>query len=261
MRYALEVNNLSFAYDKEPVFASISFGVREGEFVSVIGPNGAGKSTLIKCLNKVISGWSGDIALFGDSVRAMSQRNLAKLVGYVPQSGGGPLPFSVEEFVMMGRYPYLIPFTLIRAEDRTAVTDILRRTRIDHLSDRPMGSLSGGERQIAFIAAALVQGAKMLLLDEPAAFLDYKHQVECAALLMRMHREQGITVIMVTHDVNQAIALSNRVVALKNGHLYFDGDPEELTSNGTLESIYETRFVTYTSKDCDSTVLAPRGED
>lgn len=261
MECALEVLNLSFAYDKKPVFADVSFDVREGEFVSVIGPNGAGKSTLIKCINRVLTGWSGEITLFDDSVRNLSQRKLATMVGYAPQPGGRPLPFTVEEFVMMGRYPYLSPFTFVSREDRAMVRDTLHQTGIGHLADRYMDSLSGGEKQIAFIAAALVQGAKMLLLDEPTAFLDYKHQVECSAMLKRLHQKLGVTIISVTHDINQATALSNRVLALKDGGLCFDGGPNELVSNDKLQAIYEIRFATYISKSSDSSMLAPCGGD
>lgn len=258
---ALQVRNLGFAYDKQPIFADVSFDVNEGEFVSIIGPNGAGKSTLIKCINKVLTGWSGEINLFGTSVYSLNQRKLATLVGYVPQPGGRSLPFTVEEFVLMGRYPYLSPFTLISQEDRAMVCDVLRETGIEQFADRYMESLSGGERQVAFVAAALVQGAKILLLDEPTAFLDYKHQVECTALLKRMNRDNGITIVSVTHDINQAIGLSTRVLALKGGSLSFDGDPGELISTGKLQEIYETEFVAYTASESDTPVLMPIGGD
>ncbi|MEN6355541.1 MAG: ABC transporter ATP-binding protein [Armatimonadota bacterium] len=259
MSCVLDVRDLGFAYDKNPILADVSFRVDEGEFVSIIGPNGAGKSTLIKCLNRVLTGWTGEITLFGAPVYKLSQRRLATLIGYVPQPGGRSLPFTVEEFVLMGRYPYLSPFTLISREDRTIVEKTLREVGIDQFATRDIDSLSGGEKQMAFVAAALVQGAKLLLLDEPTAFLDYKHHVECSELLKRMHKDRGVTVIAVTHDINQAIALSNRVLALKHGSICFDGDSNKLISDGILEAIYETRFTAYSAECSDLLMLAPSG--
>lgn len=259
MECALKVHDLGFAYDNKPVLTRISFNVQAGKFVSIIGPNGAGKSTLIKCINKLITGWHGEINLFGMPTRKMGQRKLAKLVGYVPQPGGRSLLFTVEEFVMMGRYPYLSPFTFVSSEDKHTVRDILHQAGISHLANRYMDNLSGGEKQITFIAAALVQGAKILLLDEPTAFLDYRHQVECSTLLKRMNREFGVTIISVTHDINQAITLSDRVLALKDGNLFFDGNPDELIFGDVLQTIYETQFATYTSMCSDSPMLAPCG--
>ena len=214
---ALEVRGLSYTYDRAPALADVSFGMREGEYLSVIGPNGAGKSTLLKCLNRVITGWSGEVAVFGTPSAQLSQRQIATMIGYVPQPGGRPMPFTVGEFVMMGRYPYLSPFTLVSREDRMAVTAAMCEVGVDHLAGRQVDSLSGGERQMAYIAAALVHGAKLLLLDEPTAFLDYRHHVESSALLRRLNRDQGVAVLAVTHDINHAMALSDRILALKEG--------------------------------------------
>jgi iron complex transport system ATP-binding protein len=215
----------------------------------------------IKCVNRVLADWSGEIVLFGSPTRSLSQRKLATLVGYVPQPDGRSLPFTVEEFTMMGRYPYLSPFTFVSREDREMVRETLRQTGIERLAERHMNSLSGGERQTAFISAALVQGARLLLLDEPTAFLDYKHQVECSVLLKRMNREFGVTVISVTHDINHAITQSDRVLALRDGRLRFDGDPHVLVLGDTLQAVYETPFATYVSECSDSPMLAPCGGD
>ena len=259
IRPALRVRGLNFSYRQEPVLKNVSFDVQEGEYVSIIGPNGAGKSTLIKCIDRILAGWGGEISLFGESIASMSQRRLAGMVGYVPQAGGRSILFTVEEFVLMGRYPHMGPFTVVSREDRVFVEEILRKTRLFPLAQRPMSSLSGGERQFVFIAAALAQGAKILLLDEPTAFLDYGHQVGCLELLRRMNREQGVTLLSVTHDINQALGESDRVLALHRGELFFQGTPEAFLSQKVAERLYETRFSTYTCGGSDRSVLFPAG--
>lgn len=259
IRPALRVRGLNFSYRQEPVLKNVSFDVQEGEYVSIIGPNGAGKSTLIKCIDRILAGWGGEISLFGESIASMSQRRLAGMVGYVPQAGWRSILFTVEEFVLMGRYPQMGPFTFVRREDRAFVEEIFRQTRLSPLAERPMSSLSGGERQLVFIAAALAQGAKILLLDEPTAFLDYGHQVGCLDLLSKMNREQGVTLLSVTHDINQAVGESDRVLAFRGGELFFQGTPSALLSGKVAEKLYGTRFSVYTSQDSDRPVLLPIG--
>ncbi|MCC6580478.1 MAG: ABC transporter ATP-binding protein [Phycisphaeraceae bacterium] len=240
---AVEVDDLCFAYGRTAVLRHVGFDVQPGEFVSIIGPNGSGKSTLIKCINRILAGWTGRIALSGTSVRAMSQKAIATRIGYVPQVHEGPLPFTVEEFVLLGRYPYVNPLIRVREEDRREIGRILERTGLSPLSGRNMATLSGGEHQAVFIAAALAQGARTLLLDEPAAFLDYRHQVESASMLRQMHRDMGVTILCVTHDVNQALAASDRVLALKDGQVAYFGPPASLLDNGLLERLYATSFA------------------
>lgn len=254
---ALEIKGLSYRYDHHPILSDINATVAKGEFVSIIGPNGAGKSTLVKCINRVLDGWQGSIHLFGNSVRSLNQKRLATLVGYVPQSDGRSIPFTVKEFLLMGRYPYLSPFSTVTSEDRKVVSEVLGRTGIAHLADRELNCLSGGERQIALIAAALVQGAQILLLDEPTASLDYRHQVECMDLLKRLNDELGVTLIAVTHDINHALALGTRVLALKHGRVCFDGRASDLLTGDGLLDIYETRFATYQTEGSDLPLLAP----
>jgi iron complex transport system ATP-binding protein len=242
---ALSVERFSFGYDADPLLSEISFDVRDGEYLSIIGPNGVGKSTLIKCLNRIITGWTGSVNLYGKPLAGYSQKELARLIGYVPQASGRVLPFTVFDFVMMGRYPYLSPFSSIGADDKKHVNDALERTGVARLSDRQMDSLSGGERQKVLIAAALIQGARIMLLDEPTTFLDYKHQVECTRLLTQLNRESGVTIISVTHDINNAVLHSERIIAIKDRSIVFHGPPSELVCDGVLERIYETHFEYY----------------
>ena len=239
----ITVENFSLSLNNNSILDNISFAVNEGDYFAIIGPNGAGKTTLLKCLVRIYTGGTGNILIDGKSLESYHQKELAKLIGYVPQSDGRNLNFTVYEFVMMGRYPYLNPFLSVREEDKAAVREALSSTETDHLSDRYLNTLSGGERQSVFIAAALAQGSRILLLDEPTTFLDPKHQSDIHKTLKRVNRERGITIISVTHDINNAILLSNQVVILKEGIVAFSGSPQKVMSNEVLESIYDKTFL------------------
>ncbi|MFA6470506.1 MAG: ABC transporter ATP-binding protein [Candidatus Latescibacterota bacterium] len=240
---SITISNYSFSIGDKSILHDISLAVNGGEFLSIIGPNGAGKSTLIKCLIRINTGGKGEISLAGKPLESYRQKELACLLGYVPQSDGRSLPFSVEEFVMMGRYPYLSPFTPISHRDEQAVQDALDLTGTGHLADRVMNTLSGGERQNVLIAAALAQGTRILLLDEPTTFLDPKHVAAVHRILKRINLERGITIVMVTHDINAAALLSNRIAILKEGRVAFEGFPEEVMRNSVLSGIYDKSFL------------------
>ena len=239
----IEIENFSYAFGARRILNNISFRVGEADYLSIIGPNGAGKTTLLKCLNRILPGGEGTLKIRGKPLESYSQRALARLVSYVPQLDGRALPFTVDEFVSMGRYPYLNPFSPLSAGDRRVVREILEQTGTLTFAGRRLDTLSGGERQKVFIAAALAQGAEILLLDEPTSFLDYRHQVEINRLLRELNRVNGKTVLAVTHDINNAVLSCNRVLALKEGETVFAGNARELVRKETLESIYETSFL------------------
>lgn len=238
----IEIENFSYAIGTRRILDEVSFRVERGDYLSIIGPNGAGKTTLLRCLNRILPGGTGRVSICGMPLESYTQRALARLISYVPQLDGRALPFTVDEFVSMGRYPYLNPFSPLSGADRRVVREILERTGTLAFASRRVDTLSGGERQKVFIAAALAQGAEILLLDEPTSFLDYRHQVEIHRLLRELNREGGKTVLAVTHDINNAVLACNRVLALKEGAIAFEGSAQELVRKETLESIYETAF-------------------
>lgn len=233
----LQVEDLSCSIEGHSILHRVSFQVYRGEYLAIVGPNGAGKSTLLKCLDRLLA-FSGRVELFGRSLVDYRRRELAKRVGYVPQIDGRLLPLSVEEFVALGRYPYLHAFAAMSAEDRSAVRSALEETGMTALADRAIDSLSGGERQKTMIAAALAQGADVLLLDEPTTFLDYRHQSEIRAVLRSAHRQRGTTILAVTHDVNAAALDADRALALREGEVVFDGPPRQLMQPELLQAIY-----------------------
>jgi iron complex transport system ATP-binding protein len=238
----IEARELSFAFGPRPILNQISFQVAEGEYLAIIGPNGAGKTTLLKCLNRLLPGGGGRIVIAGRPVEQYGRRELARLLSYVPQADGRSIPFSVREFVGMGRYPYLRAFSRGGPDDRRAVEDALALTGTAAFADRPLNTLSGGERQKVLIAAAIAQGGRIMLLDEPTTFLDPKHQAEVLAVLRRLHRERGLTIVTVTHDVTNAIQESQTILALKDGAVAFAGPAEQAAEAGVLERIYGVPF-------------------
>lgn len=239
---ALAVDNLTYRIDHKTILDRVSFTVEPGAFLSILGPNGAGKTTLIKCVNRILKHTQGDIRINGRPLHEFSQTELAKRIGYVPQGGADNVPFTVFEFVMLGRYPHLSPFTSPTPNDVAAVELSLQLAGVTELGERTCATLSGGEKQRVLIAAALAQDARILLLDEPTTFLDPHHQQDVLALLTRLNRETGITIIAVTHDINAAALTSTDVLALLAGQVAFHGTPEELMTNDTLTRIFNRSF-------------------
>ena len=236
------VDNLGVRLGDAQILNGVSLEVGSGEFLTVIGPNGAGKSTLLRCLDGILAPSSGRILIDGSSIGDCSRRELARKLSYVPQPDAGSLDFTVRSYVEMGRYPHLGAWAALTGGDELAVSDAMELTEVSGLADRVMASLSGGERQRVSIAAALAQGGSVLLLDEPTSFLDYRHQVQILDMLDRLHRERGLTVVAVTHDLNSMVAFSDTVLALVNGRTAFFGTPSEVLSEENLGSIYGAGF-------------------
>lgn len=240
--HIIETRHLGYRIGERCILDDVSFSIREGEYLAVVGPNGAGKTTLVRCLGRILRDWNGEILLSGQSLHRYRQRRLGALLSYVPQATYRPLPFTVEEFVMMGRYPYLAAFGLPRTSDRRAVEFALEATETGHLRQRSLATLSGGERQMVFLAAALAQAPRLLLLDEPATFLDYRHQAQVHRILRQTNSASGTAIISVHHDVNHAIDCAHRVLALKEGRLFFLGDIGDFIKTGLPESLYDIGF-------------------
>lgn len=240
---AIVVESLSLSIRGVPILRGISMQIEAGGVCSVIGSNGAGKSTLLKCLMGIQTGWVGRVWVDGRDLRRLSQRDLARQVAYVPQPGGdAPFPYTVREFVRMGRYAWGGLFGSAGPGDDEAIERSLERACVHGLAGRSLETLSGGERQKVHMAAALAQGGGVLLLDEPTAFLDYRHQAEVADVIRRLNRESGTTVLVVTHDVNAAIASGGFVVGLRDGQEVWSGPAGEVACERVLSRIYGIGF-------------------
>jgi iron complex transport system ATP-binding protein len=226
----------------EEILHEVSMAVGVGEFLTVIGPNGAGKSTLLRCLDGILEPSAGRVLIDDRRISDYGRRELARTVSYVPQPDAGPMDYIVRSFVEMGRYPHINAWAALSEADAAAVNDAMELTGVADLANRSMSSLSGGERQRASIAAALAQGGSILLLDEPTSFLDYRHQVQILDLLDRLHKENGLTIVAVTHDLNSTVASSDAVIALKTGRVVATGSPAELLDADSLAAIYDADF-------------------
>ena len=239
----IEVQHLSVSLQDKTLLADIEFQLDKGDYLVVVGPNGAGKSTLLKAMLGIIDIDQGKIRYQDQPVADFSQRQLARLVSYVPQSSGRELPFAVEEFIKMSRYAHQHALSEWQPDDQQAVEDAMRITNTERFRDRQMSTLSGGESQRVMIAAALSQQTPIMLLDEPTSYLDPHHQVEVHQLISRLNRQLGITVVEVSHDINHAGQQGQTVLALLEGHSLWLGPGEDFLDKQLLQALYQQEFV------------------
>lgn len=251
MKPILKVDQLSFSYrmmnntEGGPswVLKEISFEIPPGEFLGVLGPNGSGKTTLIRLLAGALKPTRGGVDLFQRPLGQFSVKERARLMAVVPQELEVLFPFTTREVVLMGRWPYLKPFSWEGPQDDAAAEAAMRQTDCWRFASRPINEISGGEKERVLIARALAQEPKILLLDEPLTHLDLKHQVEIFQLLLRLNRENGLTLVMVLHDLNFAAAACRRILLLKNGNLVKWGDPREVMDQATIRDLFETEVL------------------
>lgn len=238
----LDLRGLRAAYDGDDILRSLDLTVQPGEMLSLLGPNGSGKSTLLRVVAGLLPPRGGQVQLAGRDLHAYHARERAKLVGLVPQYATLPFAFSVYDVVAMGRHPYIGLLGAPGPHDREAVEQSLAMADVAHLRDRAVTGLSGGEFQRVLIARALAQEPRLLLLDEPTAHLDLNHQVDIALLMQRLNREQGLTVLWVSHDVNLAAEFCDRLLMLKAGQIIADGAPAETITPQELREVYGMDF-------------------
>lgn len=234
----INIENLTFGYNREEVLKDISCQFRAGLFYAIIGPNGSGKSTFIRLLNRLLKPRNGVVFVGDVLLENYSRRELARMMGYVPQSGNGQGTATVFDAVLLGRRPHL-SWSPGR-EDLEKTEQILLDFSLEHLALRLTSELSGGELQRVNIARALVQEPRILVLDEPTSSLDLKHQIEVMKLL-RDISHQGITVIIAIHDLNLALRYADNFVLLKNGEIISMGGQEVITEEN-LKTLYDVKI-------------------
>ncbi len=239
---AIQTKNLCVQLNGLPILRDVSFDIARGSYGSIIGPNGAGKTTLLRCLLGMYP-YDGSAQIAEIECATAESRMLAQQVSYVPQTHNIEFPLSVFDFILMGRYPYLSALLSAQSKDIDAVENAMELTGTLFLRKRTLCTLSGGERQMVYIAAALAQETPVILLDEPAAFLDWNHQTRVMQLLKKINTERDITILAVHHDLNCAAHWSDQVIALKNGKILFHGSSHKLIQPKPLEQLFETTFV------------------
>ena len=217
---------------------NITFSVATGNFFIIIGPNGSGKTTLLKVMAGILKSQTDQLDILNRPVDRYSRKALAQAIAFVPQMIPTDFPFSVTEIVLMGRSPYLGMLGLEQEKDLEIAKQALIFTGVDHLAHRKLDQLSGGEQQRVFVAKAICQEPEIILLDEPTASLDLAHQVRLMDLMEKLKNERGITVVMVSHDVNLAAMYGNRLLLLDKGEIVRLGDPKEVLTFQTLEQVY-----------------------
>ena len=240
MSLAIHIRDLLFAYDERLVLDRLSFSVERGDMVGILGPNGSGKTTLLKILSAVLVG-EGEVKLKGKAIGSYRRRELSRLFAVVPQESQINFPYTVAEIVLMGRASHHNPLAFEGEKDLTMARKSMELTDTLSLADRYLHELSGGEKQRVMIARALAQEPEILLLDEPSAFLDLKHQVQILELMRQLNREQDLTIIAALHDVNLAALFFPRLVMLRDGKIYRDGAPREVLTEQTIDEVYGIR--------------------
>jgi iron complex transport system ATP-binding protein len=236
----LHCEQVSFAYGASEVLSAISCEVSAGEILGLLGPNGSGKSTLVRLMSGVRVPRVGRVTYDGRNLRTYSRDELARAIAVVPQETVIGLPFSVLEVVLMGRSPYLGKFGFESAHDLAVAQRAMEHTGVASLATREVHALSGGERQRVILARALAQEPRVLLLDEPTAFLDIKHQVAVYDLIKQLSREQDLAVVAILHDLNLASLYCDHLALLKAGRMFCQGTPEQVLTYANIKAVYET---------------------
>ncbi|MGB3340915.1 MAG: heme ABC transporter ATP-binding protein [bacterium] len=257
----IEIRNACFSYNTKEVLQDISFSLEQGEFLGIIGPNGAGKSTILRLICGILKPAKGSIMIFGETIERIERKQLAKKIAFVPQETHFALNFSVEDIVMMGRYPYLRVFQRENKIDYEARDHALEYANVQPFGKRMINSLSSGERQRVVLARALAQEPTILILDEPTSHLDLHHQYAIMELLKKFNKE-GMSIIVVNHDLNLASLYCERLILMHQGKVFKQGNPGELINERTLKEVYQidVKVIKHPYKDVPHILLKPQGE-
>jgi iron complex transport system ATP-binding protein len=242
MGLSIEVAHLSYGYPRQSILLrDISFTVRAGETLCLLGPNGSGKTTLLLCLLAIHQLASGSVSIGTSNIHHMSRKELARKIAYVPQSIATAFPFSVFDMVLMGRTPHLRGFSVASAEDEELAGCALERLGIARLKDRAFNEISGGEQQLVFIARALCQEARVMIMDEPTASLDYGNQIRILQIINEL-RDSGYAIIVTTHNPDHALLAATHAAIMKDGSIISYGSPDEIITSQNLSDLYATKI-------------------
>lgn len=253
----IKVNNISYRIKNNDIISNISLNIKQGQMVSIIGPNGAGKSTLANIITGIIKPDNGNVTIYDKNILKINKKEKAKLISYVPQQVNYSVAdFTVEDFVAAGRYPYLDYFGTITKEHLNKIHYYMSLTNIYNLKERHISTLSGGERQKVNIAAALAQEAEFILLDEISSFLDPKAKYEINNLLVKLNQKNKYSIILITHDLNYALAVNSSFICIKNGKLFSCTESNEMVENNIFSSLFDMEFIYL--KENQRTVIVPK---
>jgi iron complex transport system ATP-binding protein len=234
----LRASNLSLAYDGEPIVRGLDLAVPPGGVTAIVGANACGKSTLLRALGRLLAPREGAVHLDGRALQSIPTRQLAQTLGILPQAPVAPEGLTVLDLVNRGRSPHQTWWRQWSRADEDAVRAALTATDITDLAGRAVDELSGGQRQRAWIAMAIAQGTRVLLLDEPTTYLDLAHQIDVLDLVIDLNRREGRTIVMVLHDLNQAGRYADHIIAMKAGRIVAEGPPADVITAETVEEVF-----------------------
>ncbi|WP_432478222.1 ABC transporter ATP-binding protein [Nocardioides sp. GXQ0305] len=234
----LQAERVSLGYADRTVVDGLDLAVPDGRITAVVGPNACGKSTLLRGMARLLRPRSGSVLLDGAAIHTRSSKDVAKVLGLLPQSPISPEGVTVVDLVGRGRHPHQGMLRLWSSDDERAVADALAATHTTDLAERFVDELSGGQRQRVWIAMALAQETDLLLLDEPTTFLDVAHQVELLELLRDLNASRGTTIVMVLHELNLAGGFADHLVAMREGRIVAEGDPTAVLTAETVRAVF-----------------------
>lgn len=235
---SIKGEELTYLYDKEEILKGINVDIKKGEITSIIGANGCGKSTLLKNLTRIYKPKSGKVFIDFKDIKSYGYKDLARKVAILPQGPEGPDGITIEELCHFGRNPYKGFLEGKSNKDEEMVGYALKETRLYDIRNRRLRTLSGGQRQMAWIAMSLAQETEILFLDEPTTYLDLTHQIDILELLKRINRENGKTIVMVIHDLNQAAKYSHNLITLRKGKVYSMGNTVNIFTEDMIKDVF-----------------------
>ncbi len=237
----MDIKSLRFSYGEKPFINELNTTIEKGKITTILGPNGSGKSTLLNLLVNQIKPQSGSITIDGIALKHLSVKEIAKRMSIVYQQNSAPSDLTVERLVSFGRTPYQGFFSSKDEEEEEIIAWALKVTNLEHMAKRYVGELSGGERQRAWIALALAQKTDILFLDEPTTYLDIYYQLEILNLVKKLNQEYKMTIVMVLHDINQAMQFSDNLIIMKQGKILFQGLSSDAITEERLQEVYGIR--------------------
>jgi iron complex transport system ATP-binding protein len=264
----IDVRDITFRYNDKPVFRKIHFSIGKGEVFCLLGPNGCGKTTLLDCILGILKPEQGRIMVQGEDLSSCSSRHIPRSMAYVPQNHESTFPYTVTDMVLMGRAAHIPFFSTPGAEDHQIAQMALEQVGMANMAERPFTMLSGGERQLVIIARALAQRTPVIVMDEPTAHLDFRHEFIVLETIMNLVRSQNLAVIMATHFPNHAFYFESRdiptrVALLHKGHFLSVGGPREVLTPDSIRTVYDidTNIITFDNNGTSQRHVIPvKGE-
>jgi iron complex transport system ATP-binding protein len=257
--HTLQARDVRLGYGDREIVPGLSVSVPPGRITVIVGPNACGKSTLLRAMARLLVPSAGAVLLDGRSIQETPTREVASVLGILPQSPTAPEGITVSDLVARGRYPHQGWFRRWTAEDDEAVAQALLSTDVLELADRPVDELSGGQRQRVWIAMALAQRTDILLLDEPTTFLDVSHQLEVLDLLVDLNRERGVTMVAVLHDLNLACRYADHMIAMKRGRILAEGRPVDIVTQELVGEVFGMRCSVIEDPASATPMVVPLG--